>query len=102
MSCKRSDAFLEDRGITVRETVDARKERFAQKDLKQLFAGARSITTARGKKSQRLDMAKSPPSAAELAKLVLGPSGNLRAPTAQVGKDWIVGFGEEAWVEFFG
>ena len=102
MSCKRSDAFLEGRGITVRETVDARKQRFAAKDLEQLFAGARSLTVARGKKSQRIDLAKAAPTAAEFAKLVLGPSGNLRAPTAQVGKDWIVGFGEEAWVEFFG
>lgn len=92
---------MEERGITVRETVDARKERFAQKDLAKLFAGARSVTAARGKKSVRFDMQKDPPTAAELAKSVLGPSGNLRAPTAQVGKDWIVGFGEDAWVEFF-
>ncbi len=34
--------------------------------------------------------------------VVLGPSGNLRAPTARVGKDWYVGFGVETWTELLG
>jgi hypothetical protein len=33
---------------------------------------------------------------------MLGPTGNLRAPTARVGKTVIVGFHEEAYDEVFG
>ena len=66
-----------------------------------MFADARTITAARGKKSVRFDMKNDPPSKADLEKHLLGPSGNLRAPTAQVGNHWIVGFGEDAWTEFF-
>jgi hypothetical protein len=42
------------------------------------------------------------PPRAELAKATLGPSGNLRAPTLRLGDDFLVGFGEEAWDEYFG
>lgn len=81
--------------------MDARKERYAGKDLKRLFAGARSILAAKGRKSVRFDMKRDPPGVAELAKAVLGPSGNLRAPTLKLGDDWVVGFGEDAWTEYF-
>jgi len=43
-----------------------------------------------------------PPAAAELAKVVLGPSGNLRAPAIRMGKTWLIGFHEEAYTERFG
>jgi hypothetical protein len=35
-------------------------------------------------------------------KAVIGPSGNLRAPTLRCGKTWLVGFHEEAYGERFG
>jgi len=37
----------------------------------------------------------------ELHKVVIGPSGNLRAPTLRAGKTWHVGFSEEAYGESF-
>lgn len=47
-------------------------------------------------------MKKDPPSPAELAKVALGPTGNLRAPAVRVGTSWYVGFNEEAYAERFG
>lgn len=35
-------------------------------------------------------------------KNVLGPSGNLRAPSLRMGKTWLVGFGEETYEKQFG
>jgi hypothetical protein len=102
MGCKRSDTFLEDRGIAVRETVDARKVRYGKSDLKKLFKGAGRIVTARGKKSVEFDLREGFPKLDELAKATLGPSGNLRAPALKLGKDWVIGFGEPAWEEYFG
>lgn len=68
--------------------------------LPALFEGGRRIVAARGKKSVAFDLADgvTPDIAAE----VLGRSGTLRAPTARVGRDWLVGFGEPAWEAFFG
>ena len=34
---------------------------------------------------------------AELHKVAIGPSGNLRAPTLRAGKSWYVGFSEDAY-----
>jgi hypothetical protein len=37
-----------------------------------------------------------------VAKLMLGPTGNLRAPTLRVGRTLVVGYNEQALVETFG
>ncbi len=56
---------------------------------------------AKGKKVVRLDLQKDPPKPAEFVKLVLGPTGNLRAPALRMGKNWIIGFHEEPYGERF-
>ena len=38
----------------------------------------------------------------EILKDVIGPSGNLRAPTWSVGTEFIVGFNTELYQEMFG
>ena len=82
--------------------MDARKERYGADDLDDLFDGASKVIAARGKKHVVFDMKKDDVDAAEFEKNVLGPSGNLRAPTLRLGKTWIVGFGEPAWLDYFG
>lgn len=56
---------------------------------------------AKGKQTVELDMKKDAPDEDELARLVLGRSGNLRAPAVRTGKTWVVGFGEPTWTEHF-
>ncbi len=60
---------------------------------------AKRLVVAKAKKVTVLDPRKLRPD--ELAGVVLGPTGNLRAPTAKVGHTWLVGFLEEAWDEEF-
>ena len=55
------------------------------------------MVASRGKKMVTFDMKKSPPSEAELLAVILGPTGNLRAPTLRIGKTVVVGFSEEAY-----
>jgi len=88
---------LKARSITVRETVDARKTRYAKKDLAALFAGGERLVVAGKGKTEALviDLTKKP-SADELD-VALGPSGNLRAPAIRVGKRWFVGFNSDAF-----
>jgi arsenate reductase-like glutaredoxin family protein len=38
----------------------------------------------------------------EILKLILGPTGNLRAPTLLVGKKMVVGFNDEMYQSVFG
>lgn len=77
--------------------MKASKQKFGAGDLKTLFAGAKSVTVSRGAKAAALDLKAAPPGSAAFAEAVLGPTGNLRAPTARIGKDWLVGFGEASW-----
>jgi arsenate reductase-like glutaredoxin family protein len=60
------------------------------------------LLVAKGKKRVDLDLKKDKPSEEEILKLVLGPTGNLRAPTLLVGKTMVVGFNEEMYAEVFG
>ena len=92
MSCTRSGALIASTRTAVRETVDAKKQRIAAKELAGLFAGAKRVLVCKGAKVTELDLAD--PASLEL---VLGPTGNLRAPTARMGKTWVVGFGEATW-----
>ena len=55
------------------------------------------LHVAKGKKVLHVDLKKDKPSEAELLKMVLGPTGNLRAPTLRVGKQLIVGFEEDMY-----
>lgn len=46
-----------------------------------------------------IDRRKSDLNEADILKLVLGPTGNLRAPTLIVGKKMVVGFNESMYQE---
>ena len=71
----------------------------------QALALARSydkVIAGRAKKTVTFDMKKNPPDDATLAALILGPTGNLRAPTIRKGKTLMVGFSEEAYRQVLG
>ncbi len=88
--------------VTVRETVNAGKEKFGPADLDEVFGGATQVVVARGKKVLRFDLKESSVTDEDFQKAVIGPSGNLRAPTIRAGKTMLVGFHEEAYGERFG
>ena len=60
------------------------------------------IYVAKGKKVIHLNMKKDKPDKATLTKLLLGPTGNLRAPTLRKGKTLVVGFDVETYEKVFG
>ncbi len=59
------------------------------------------MIVARGKKVVTFKMADKPGDD-ELAAAMLGPTGNLRAPTIRAGKTVLVGFSEEVYAEALG
>ena len=60
-----------------------------------------AAVVAKGKKLVTFDM-KTPPDDDTLAAHLLGPTGNLRAPTFRRGTMLVVGFSEEAYRKVFG
>ena len=60
------------------------------------------VVVGKGKKVLTIDMKKDPPDDATLAGLLLGPTGNLKAPTLRIGSTLLVGFSEVAYNEVLG
>ena len=67
-----------------------------------LAKNVNEVYAARGKKVVYFDLKKDKPGDAELAKVLLGPTGNLRAPALRKGKTLVVGFNEETYEKVFG
>ena len=84
------------------EQVDARKERIGRDEALKLLKGMTKLIVAKGKKVTEVDLKKDRPDDDALAGLLLGPTGNLRAPTQKIGKTLLVGFHEDAYAELFG
>jgi len=60
------------------------------------------LYVAKGKKIVHLDLKHEKPPRAELLGLLLGPTGNLRAPTLRKGRKLIVGFDEGTYKRLLG
>ena len=82
--------------------LDATKERKGRDEALKLARTAGTVVVARGKKVVTFDMKREPPDDETLAAYLLGPTGNLKAPTLRVGDTLLVGFGEAAYRQVLG
>lgn len=57
------------------------------------------LYAAKGKKVVHLDLTTGNATRAEIAALIIGPSGNLRAPTVRTGRTVLVGFDEGTYAK---
>ena len=64
--------------------------RHGRADAIALARSSRVVLAARGKKLVRFDMTADPPDDNDLAAHILGPTGNLKAPTIRVGDTLLV------------
>jgi len=60
------------------------------------------LYAARGKSVVHLNFKRDEPDASTLKGLLLGPTGNLRAPTLRRGRTLVVGFDEATYKTVFG
>lgn len=65
-----------------------------------LLDDVNTLFVAKGKKVTLVDLAGDRPDDDALAALIMGPSGNLRAPTLRAGDRMAVGFNPEMYDEF--
>ena len=84
------------------EVVDATKKRFGRDEALRLAKSADKVVVGKGKKVVVFDMKAAPPDDDALAAQLLGPSGNLKAPTLRMGRTLLVGFSETAYRQVFG
>ena len=90
---------MEASNITIDETVLASKKLQAS-DAESLLASANKLIAMKGKKVSEFDV-KSDVSS-DAVEAMLGPTGNMRAPTIRVGKTYLVGFNEDIFKAEFG
>ena len=88
--------------MLAKEEIDAKKQRYGLPEALELLDGMTKLFVAKGKKYAEFDLKNDRPSDDELGKVLLGPTGNLRAPTFKVGKILVVGFNEELYEQVFG
>jgi len=96
-TCKKSRAFLEEVSCEVAESVEASKTRFSPEQALILLDGVTKLIAVRGKKVLTFDMVNDRPDDPTLLSHLIGPTGNLRAPTVRVGSTMMVGFNEDAY-----
>ena len=89
---------MEARSIDVRDRVPASKKLQAD-DARALLGDASKLIVAKGKKVTEFS-AKTVTD--EAVSAMLGPTGNLRAPTLRIGKTLLVGFNDEVYSGLFG
>lgn len=65
-----------------------------------MLKGVNTLIVAKGKSVVELDLKNEKPDNEILVALLLGPTGNLRAPTARVGTTLLVGFSEQTYALF--
>ena len=102
MTCGKTQEFLVNNGITVKSRSDARKERIGPDDAIKLTQEVSEVIAAKGKKVVRYNLAKDKPSREDLLAIMIGPSGNLRAPTLRKGKRLLIGFDPGIYSEVLG
>ena len=82
------------------EFLLANKVKLHRDDALEKAKEAKEVLVAKGKKLLRFDI-KAGVDDDELAAVILGRSGTLRAPAIQVGPTLLVGFHAEAYEEIF-
>lgn len=97
-SCTRATKFLAANKIDIKEEVRA-SQKLNAGDAKKILKAADKLIVAKGKKLSEFSVAASVKK--DAVEAMLGPTGNLRAPTLIIGKTVMVGFNEETYQKLF-
>ena len=92
MSCQKAQEFLARKKIKVNELVDAKKIRIGPALAIEKVKQSKRLIVFRGKKKWEWNLEKDHPSNEEILKVIIGPSGNLRAPSVRIKDTFVVGF----------
>jgi arsenate reductase-like glutaredoxin family protein len=103
MTCAKTQGFLAKHKVAVAAQTDAKKATIkGDAALGVLHDDVDEIYVAKGKRVVHVDLRREKPPQAELLGLLLGPTGNLRAPTLRKGRTLLVGFDEATYTRVLG
>ena len=85
----------------MRETVSA-SQKLRRTEALAMARQAQRVIAAKGKKVTTLDLERDHPSDDLLASVMLGPTGNLRAPTMRVGHTLLIGYNDQVFADILG
>jgi arsenate reductase-like glutaredoxin family protein len=100
-TCQKTDAYLDEHGLSINQTVDCKKEPMTFSQAKALLAGVKTLYATKGTKTVEVDLTKGADEEL-LESLLIGPSGNLRAPTIKTGDVMVVGYDQALYSKAFG
>ncbi len=102
MTCAKAQGFLAKHKVAVTTQTDAKKATIKGDAALSLLEDVDEIYAAKGKRVVHVDLRREKPPRAELRDLLLGPTGNLRAPTLRARRTLIVGFDEATYARVLG
>ena len=82
--------------------MDAKKQTISGGRALDVLATVDDLYVAKGKRVVHVDLRKDKPDRATLLGLLLGPTGNLRAPTLRRERTLLVGFDEATYRQVLG
>ena len=88
--------------MTAAVQVDAKKQTIKGDQALGALAGVDDLYVAKGTRVVHVDLRRARPERAELRALLLGPTGNLRAPTLRKGRTLLVGFDGPTYARVLG
>ena len=97
MTCGKTQGFLAKHKVTVGEQADAKKATIKGDAALGVLKDVDELYVAKGKRVVHVDLRREKPARGELLGLLLGPTGNLRAPTLRHKRTLIVGFDEATY-----
>lgn len=98
-TCAQSHAFFDANEVEIEKIIDCKKETKTGTNAIEVLKNVKELYSVKGKKVNKVNLEEGRPSDEELKKLLLGPTGNLRAPTICVEETVIVGYNPESYEE---
>lgn len=95
MTCKKAQEFLDQENVIISEKINANKIKYNSDQSWEILKNAEIIFVSKGKKE--IEWITSKDEKNLILKSVLGPSGNLRAPTWRIKNSFLIGFNIEQY-----
>ena len=99
MTCAKTQGFLAKHKVTVAAQADAKKATIKGDAALGVLKDVDQLYVAKGKRVVHVDLKREKLPRTELLGLLLGPTGNMRAPTLRKGRTLIVGFDESTYTQ---
>jgi len=102
MTCAKTQGFLAKHKVAIADRTDAKKATIKGDAALGVLKDVDEVYVVKGKRVVHVDLRREKPPRADLLGLLLGPTGNLRAPTLRKGRTLVVGFDEATYKRVVG